>query len=73
LPRNAQKRTKKKKKYLKYVRTFFCELAQMYVVFSGFFFCRPSTAGSFGLGELALPAKKKSRLAPPEGSYRRTS
>jgi hypothetical protein len=39
LPRNAQKRTKKKKNY---VRTFFCELAQMYVVFSGFFFCRPS-------------------------------
>jgi hypothetical protein len=39
LPRNAQKRTKKKKK--RYVRTLFCELAQMYVVFSFYFFCRP--------------------------------
>jgi hypothetical protein len=45
LPRNAQKRTKKKKKEGRYVRTFFCELAQMYVVFSGFFFCRPSLPG----------------------------
>jgi hypothetical protein len=37
LPRNAQKRTKTKK----YVRTFFGELAQMYVVFSFYFSCRP--------------------------------
>jgi hypothetical protein len=39
-PKNALKKKKKKKR--RYVRTFFCELAQMYVVFSGFFFCRPS-------------------------------
>jgi hypothetical protein len=44
LPRNAQKRTKKKKK--KKVRTyFFCELAQMYVVFSFYFFGRPLALG----------------------------
>jgi hypothetical protein len=30
LPRNAQKRTNKKNRH---ARTFFCELAQMYVVF----------------------------------------
>jgi hypothetical protein len=40
----AEKRPKRTKKILKkrrYVRTLFCELAQMYVVFSFYFFCRP--------------------------------
>jgi hypothetical protein len=47
LPRNAQKRTKKEKTH---VRTFFSELAQMHVVFSFYFFCRP-----LGLGCVAQP------------------
>jgi hypothetical protein len=53
LPRNAEKRTKKKekkreKKVRIRIRTFFCELAQMHVVFPGFFFfCRPLAAGHF--------------------------
>jgi hypothetical protein len=36
-PKNALKKKREKKK----VRTFFCELAQMYVVFSFYFFGRP--------------------------------
>jgi hypothetical protein len=37
-PKNALKKIKKKRRY---VRTFLCELAQMYVVFSGFFSVAP--------------------------------
>jgi hypothetical protein len=48
LPRSAQKRTKKKKK--RHVRTFFRELAQMYVVFSFYFFCRPLLLLALALG-----------------------
>jgi hypothetical protein len=36
--RGGRKKIKKKRRY---VRTFFCELAQMYVVFSFYFFGRP--------------------------------
>jgi hypothetical protein len=45
-PKNA---LKKKKKRRRYVRTFFCELAQMYVVFSFYFFGRPLIFDSFAL------------------------
>jgi hypothetical protein len=51
-PKNALKKKEKKK-----ARTyFFCELAQMYVVFSFYFFCRPLAFGKhLGLAQ-ALPA-----------------
>jgi hypothetical protein len=50
LPRNAQKRTKKKReKKRRHVRTFFCELAQMYVVFSFYFPATPWASADVAL------------------------
>jgi hypothetical protein len=61
LPRNAQKRTKKKiKKKRRYVRTFFCELAQMHVVFSFYFFGRPLGGGCCWLAAAAAASASAS-------------
>jgi hypothetical protein len=47
-PKNAHKKKKTQKKR-RYVRTFFCELAQMYVVFSVFFPVAPRDTGTLSL------------------------
>jgi hypothetical protein len=68
-PKNALKKKEKKRRY---VRTFFCELAQMYFGFS-FFFCRPlagaaiDNTGSWGFelqGALSTEEKKRKSDVP---------
>jgi hypothetical protein len=67
LPRNAQKRTKKKLKKRRYVRTFFCELAQMYVVFSFYFFGRPLLIIVLLVGYFVKKGKAADNPLKPQG------